>query len=196
MVTKPRAGLDHAAVVQAAAALADSKGLEALSLAMLAAQLGVRSPTLYHYVDGLTGLRRDLALLATQELAQRLGRALMGNAGDDAVRALAHAYRAFVNEHPGLYGTTVQAADANDKELQAAQAETVEIAARALSAYHMTPEDAIHVVRMMRSLVHGFATLESSGGFGIPIDLNETFERLLTNFLSGLAEERKKTGAV
>ena len=43
-----RAGLDHAAVVQAAAEMADSKGLEEVSLAALAAQLGVRSPTLYH----------------------------------------------------------------------------------------------------------------------------------------------------
>ena len=185
-----RAGLDHAAVIQAAAELADSKGLEAVSLATLAARLGVRSPTLYHYVDGLTGLRRDLVLLATQDLARRLGRAVMGKAGDDAVLAMAHVYRAFVNEHPGLYAATVQAASPDDTVLIAAQSEIVEIAMRALSAYHMTPEEAVHVVRMLRSLVHGFATIESSGGFGLSVDLDETFERLLTSFLQGLASDK------
>jgi hypothetical protein len=34
--------------------------------------------------------------------------------------------------------------------------------------------------------------LESGGGFGLPVDLNETFQRLLSIFLRGLAAERKK----
>lgn len=174
-----RAGLDQSIVVQAAADLADQQGLEAVSLATLAAQLGVRPPTLYHYVNGLPGLRRELALLGTRELAARLGRSVMGKAGDEAILALAHAYRAFVNDHPGLYDATVQSADPADAALVEAQSEVVDIALRALSAYHLANEDAIHAVRMLRSLVHGFATLERSGGFGIPLDIDETFDRLL-----------------
>ncbi len=183
-----RAGLDHATVVQAAAALADQQGLEAVSLATLAAQLGVRSPTLYHYVDGLAGLRRELALLGTQELTHRLGRAVMGKAGDEAVLALAHTYRAFVKEHPGLYAATVQAADQTDSTLVAAQSELVEIAMRTLTAYHLTGTEAVHVVRMLRSVVHGFVTLEGSGGFGLSVDLDESFRRLLQVFILGLRQ--------
>ena len=186
-----RAGLDHATVVRTAAKQADSQGLGTVSLATVASQLEVSSPTLYHYVEGLAGLHRDLALLGTQDLAQRLGRAVMGKAGDEAVFALAYAYRAFVNEHPGLYAATLHAAKPGDTVLEGVQTEAVEIALSALSAYHMTPEDAIHVVRMLRSIIHGFVTLESAGGFGLPIDLNETFQRLLTIFLLGLREERK-----
>lgn len=184
-----RVGLDREMVVRTAAELADNRGLEEVSLATLAARLGVRSPTLYHYVDGLAGLRRELALLGTRELGQRLGRAVMGKAGDEAVRALASAYRVFVNEHPGLYAATVHAAEPDDTALQAAQTEVVDIALRSLSAYHLSQEDAIHVVRMLRSLVHGFATLERSGGFGIPLNIDETFERLLHVFLQGLSSE-------
>ena len=186
-----RAGLDHAMVVQAAADLADRQGIEEVTLATLAEQLGVRSPTLYHYVNGLAGLRRDVALLGTRELTARLGRAVMGKSGDEAVIALAHTYRTFVNEHPGLYAATVHAADPADTALATVQTEVVEIAMRALAAYHLTDEEAIHVVRMLRSLVHGFATLEHGGGFGLPLDINETFERLLRIFLYGLATERK-----
>lgn len=188
-----RVGLDREMVVRTAAELADSKGLEEVSLATLAARLGVRSPTLYHYVDGLAGLRRELALLGTRELGQRLGRAVMGKAGDEAVRALASAYRVFVNEHPGLYAATVHAAEPDDTALQGAQTEVVDIALRSLSAYHLSQEDAIHVVRMLRSLVHGFATLERSGGFGIPLDIDETFERLQYVFLQGLSAGNNAT---
>src|SRR5947209_2097039 len=138
-----RVGLDHAMVVQAAAELADAQGLHEVTLATLAARLGVRTPTLYHYVAGLAGLRRELALLGCRELVRRLGRAVMGKSGDEALCALAYAYREFVHEHPGLYAATVQAADPADTELGSAQGEVVEIAIRALSAYHLSNEDAI-----------------------------------------------------
>ena len=181
-----RAGLDRASVVQAAADLADREGLEGVSLVTLATRLGVRSPTLYHYVDGLPGLRRELALLGTRELAQRIGRAVMGKAGDEAVIALAWAYRGFVNEHPGLYTATIQAADPADSELAAIQSELVEIVVRTLSAYHLVGDEAVHAVRILRSAVHGFATLESSGGFGLALDLDESFRLMLGALIAGL----------
>ena len=186
----PRAGLDRITVVQAAADLADQQGLEAVSLAQLAAQLGVRPPTIYHYVDGLAGLRRELALLGTHELAQRLGHAVMGQAGDAAVLALAHAYRAFVEEHPGLYAATVRAADPTDSVLVTVQSELVEVAMRTLTAYHLTGEDAVHAVRMLRTIAHGFATLERDSGFGSSLDLNESFRRLLQMFIVGLHQPK------
>jgi hypothetical protein len=85
----------------------------------------------------------------------------------------------------------VQAANSNDTEMKLAQTSVVEIALLALSSYHLAQEDAIHVVRMLRSLVHGFATLEGNGGFGLPLDCNETFQRLLTIFLHGLSSSNR-----
>jgi AcrR family transcriptional regulator len=178
--------LDRASVVQAAADLADREGLECVSLVTLATRLGVRSPTLYQYVEGLAGLRRELTLLGTRELAQRVGHAVMGKAGDEAVIALADAYRAFVKEHPGLYAATVQAADPADRELGSIQSELVDIVVRTLSAYHLAGDQAIHAVRMLRSAVHGFATLESSGGFGLALDLDESFRLMLYALIAGL----------
>lgn len=188
MATK--AGLTRTAVLEAAAALADEHGLDALTLAALAARLGVTTPTLYHYVPGLPGLRRELALLGLRDLEVTLGRAVMGKAGADALRALADAYRAYVNEHPGLYAATVRAAP-DDVELAAAQTRVVEIALRALDAYHLSPDDAIHAVRMLRSIAHGFATIEVAGGFGIPLAVNETFRRLVDSYLGALEPYRK-----
>ena len=67
-------GLDRERVIEEAAALADESGADAVTLAALAARLGVRSQSLYAHVDGLDGLRRDLAILGQQSLADRLGR--------------------------------------------------------------------------------------------------------------------------
>jgi AcrR family transcriptional regulator len=185
----PKAGLDHSAVVGAAAALADAAGLDQLTLANLAAQLGVRTPSLYNHVAGLPGLHRDLALLGTRELCARLSRAAIGKSGDAAVEAICYAYRAFVNERPGLYAATVRSvllADQPDSELNAAQEETVEVVLMVLAAYHLSGEDAIHAARGLRSVIHGFATLEAAGGFGIPLDLDISFQRLIQTFIAGL----------
>ena len=183
----PRAGLDRAAVLAAAAAQVDAAGLDALSPSAVAERLGVRAPTLYHYFDGLPGLRAALALHGTEELARRLGRAVQGRAGADALRALAAAYRAFVLEHPGLYAATVRPAGPAEPALAAAQTEVTTVVVQALAAYNLTGEAALHAVRALRSLVHGFATLESAGGFGLPLDLDTSFHLMVDRFLAGLS---------
>ena len=47
-------------------------------------------------------------------------------------------------------------------------------------------EDAVHAVRAFRSMVHGFATLEVAGGFGMPQDIDESFHRLVETLVAGL----------
>jgi AcrR family transcriptional regulator len=185
----PKAGLDRAAVVQAAVALADTAGIEQFTLADLAAQLGVRTPSLYNHVAGLPGLRRDLAVLGTRELSARMSRAAIGKSGDAAMLAIAQAYRAFVAAHPGLYAATVRSSlltDEPNPELIAAQQDTVEVVLAVLSGYSLGDADAIHAARGLRSLVHGFATLEAADGFGIPLDLDASFQQLVENYIAGL----------
>lgn len=177
--------LDHAAVVQAAAELADAEGLEQLTLTRLAEHLGIRTPSLYNHVASLADLRRDLTLRGLRELNNRLTRAVIGKAGDEAVAALAQAYRAYAKEHPGLYATFVRAPDPTDEEIQRAASDVVEVTAAVLAAYGFQGDDAIHAVRVLRSALHGFVGLETSGGFGIPLDLDESFRRLVQIMIRG-----------
>src|SRR5581483_684298 len=90
-----RAGLDKAAVIEAAVRLIDEEGLEQLSLGSLAERLGVRVPSLYNHVAGLPGLKRDLAIYCLRELFGLLTRAVIGKARGDAILALADAYRSY-----------------------------------------------------------------------------------------------------
>ena len=55
----------------------------------LAARLKIKPPSLYNHVDGVTGLRRMLALRAATMLDDAMVRVTVGKSGDDAVRAMA-----------------------------------------------------------------------------------------------------------
>ena len=105
----PRAGLSTAAVVAAAAEIADAEGLDRLTLARVAAAAGVRTPSLYNHVESLDDVRRRVALLALADLADALRDAAVGRAGDDALAAMADAYRAYARRHPGRYAATQRA---------------------------------------------------------------------------------------
>lgn len=179
-------GISREQVVAVAAELADAHGLDQLALAHVAAQLGVRLPSLYHHVDGLPGLRRELALLGLRELLQRLSRAAIGKAGDEAMMAIAQAYRRLVLDRPGLYAATVAAAAPEDLLLQQASRAILDVLVAVLEPYRLDPETAVHAIRGLRTICHGFATLELAGGFGMPLDRDESFVRLVHTFVAGL----------
>lgn len=181
-----RIGLERQSVLAAAAEIADAQGVEALSLAILAQKLGIRSPSLYNHVNGLPGLRQQLVLYGFTLLKEALQRAAIGKAKDDAVRALAEAYLGFVRSHPGVYEATCRYPDMTDPEVQRAAGEVVEVVVQVLQAYGLKDDAAIHTVRGFRSLVHGFASIEQQGGFGIPLDLNVSFRLLVDTFLAGI----------
>lgn len=185
----PRAGLSRAAVVAAAADLADKAGLEDLSLAELAGGLGVRKPSLYNHVAGVEDLRRELAVVGLRELGRSLARAAAGRSGGGGISALAEAYRRFVKERPGLYEATVRSYRLyapDDPRLEAAEKEVFEPVLAVLASCGLRGEEAIHAARGLRSVAHGFATLEAAGGFGIDLDPDESFQRLVGAFVGGL----------
>jgi AcrR family transcriptional regulator len=182
----PRQGLDRPQVIAAAAELADTGGPDALTLAGIAARLGVRSPSLYNHVDGLDGVRRGVALLALHELAAEMRGAATGRAGNDALVAIAHAYRDYALAHPGRYELTQYLPQPKDAEIDAAAGAVVQVVLDALRGYALADDDAIHAVRAVRAALHGFVSLETGGGFGIPLDRDESFRRLVSALATGL----------
>ncbi|MHB1627949.1 MAG: TetR/AcrR family transcriptional regulator [Bacilli bacterium] len=104
-----RPGLDRASIVEAAGNLADEAGLDRLTLSGLAGRLGVRTPSLYNHIDGLDGLRHELALSGIQELNRHLERAAIGKESDKALESMLCAYRTFAHERPGVYGAILRA---------------------------------------------------------------------------------------
>jgi AcrR family transcriptional regulator len=173
-------------VIDEAQALSDEVGLDALTLAALASRLGVRQPSLYKHVDGSDALHRALSVRAKQELAAVLARAAVGRSGDEAIQAVALAYRRWGHAHPGRYQSTVAAPLPGDADDEAASLAVVSVVLDILAGYGLSGEDAIHATRAIRAALHGFVSLEAAGGFGMPVDVDESFARLVAGITQGV----------
>jgi AcrR family transcriptional regulator len=182
----PRRGLDTGRVIDAAVAIADREGLDAVTLSRVADSLGVRPPSLYHHVTGRDGLLRAIALRGVRELTASLQAAALGRAGTQALSATAHAYREYARAHPGVYAATLRAAAPGDSEHEEAEAAAVQVLSAVLRAWQLEDEEMLHAVRVVRSALHGFVSLESGGGFALPLDLDRSFERLIETLAAGL----------
>jgi AcrR family transcriptional regulator len=189
-----RAGLSREAVTQAALAIIDDAGaggFSGLTLASVAASVGVSGPSLYKHIGSLDDLRRQVALVSIRGLTGVLSDATIGRAGEDAVVALATALRRFAEQHPGRYASTQRAGnpdDPADAELIAAGNAVVDVIAGALRGYGFTPDQRVDAIRAIRSAIHGFVLLELEGGFGLPRSLDASFATLIRMLTRGLAE--------
>jgi AcrR family transcriptional regulator len=184
----PRLGLDTAQVVREAARIADADGLAEVTLARVAQSLGVRAPSLYNHVNGLPGMLRLLTLLSLAELTDVLRDAAVGRSGADALRSVARAYRAYAQEHPGRYAATIRAPAPDDAELVGAGLRAVEVLVAVLGAWGFAGDEALHRVRVVRSALHGFISIEAEGGFGLALSLDDSFELVLQTVIAGLEQ--------
>lgn len=184
--------LDRATVVRAAADILNEEGPAALSLSSLAQRLGVKPPSLYNHIESLEDLQHALTALNARMLADRLAEAAMGRSGIDLLMQVAQASRAYIKEFPTLYQSTLQVSDpkgADGESLRRDAERSVRIVTAGVSAFGFQGQDAVHAVRAFRSAIHGFATLEVGGGFGMPLDCDESFRRLIDLLIQGLQRQ-------
>jgi AcrR family transcriptional regulator len=179
----PRSRLTPASVTEAGAALVDEIGFDQLSMGLLAGRLGVKTPSLYKHVTSQADLAHRIAVLAATELSDAIRDATQGRAGREALIAGAQAMRAYVKEHPGRYaaGNAARPAGPDDPLIPAIDRMLASWAAM-LRGYRLDPSQEIHALRMLRSILHGFATLEVAGGFQIDADVDDSFT-WITSFI-------------
>jgi AcrR family transcriptional regulator len=162
----PRAGLTPALVTEAGADLVDEIGFDHLSMSVLADRLGVQAPSLYRHVTSQGDLAHRIGVLAMVEFGDTLGQAIQGRAGSEALTAGLRAMRRYVLEHPGRYAAGNAARPTGpDDPLGPATSRVMASWAAMLRSYQLESTQEIHAMRMLRSVLHGFATLESTRGF-------------------------------
>jgi AcrR family transcriptional regulator len=180
-------GLDAQTILNAAAKLAEEKGLENVSFLQVAEKLGVKSPSLYNHLSGLKELSLGIAKLAIGKLEDAIRNAAVGRSKDDAFMAIALAYRKFSKENPELYKAILRFPAYNDSSIQEAGHIVVRILYQVMESYHYSKEETIHFVRGFRSALHGFVSLEEVEFFqGAEADVDESFERLVSRLISTL----------
>lgn len=183
----PRNGLTPASVTEAGAMLADEIGFDQLSMGPLAERLGVKAPSLYKHVDSLADLTRRIAVLAATELGDAIRDATQGRSDSEALAAAARTMLKYIREHPGRY-TAVNSARATgpDDPLIAARSRLLDSFAAVLRGYRLDPKEEIHALRMLRSTMHGFATLDVAGDFQIATDVDDSFAWVIAFIDHGL----------
>ena len=185
-----RAGLTEDLVVAEAERMADEVGLDNVTMAALAQRLGVRQPSLYKHVASLPALRRAVGLRTTIALTEELARAAVGRSGDEALLAMARAFRQWVKAHPGRYQAGQRAPEPGDTPYEAAAAGVLELFGSVLSAFELSADDTIDAIRSLRAAMHGFVSLELLGGFAIPLDIDRSYERLVTAVIRSFSDRR------
>ena len=181
-----RPGLDQRSLVGEAAALADERGLEFVTLSNLAERLNVRAPSLYNHIESADELQHQLSLFALQALGDQIARAAIGLNGSHGLIAIANAYRTFAKQHPGMYGATLRAMRPDDAVANQISGDMLDVLRRVLSPFDLDEDQSIHAMRGFRSLVHGFVSLEAVNGFGFKQNIDESFEFVLHSFISGI----------
>lgn len=184
-----KAGLDRSKIIEKAAELADEKGIANVSLKILANELGIKPPSLYkHFNGGLDELNKELMLFGWRSLESEITKVAVGKAKDEAIKAICYAYRNFVRVHTGL-SEAMQWYNMyqSEEHLKATQG-TVFILFQVLDAYGLTEEQKVHGVRMLRGFLQGFSSIESHGGYGNPVSVDDTFDFALKTIINGIKD--------
>lgn len=176
--------LSRPVIVDLALEIADERGLRAVSLASVAAAAGCKAPSLYNHLDGLDDLLDELSLVTTADFASVLRDSVVARVGEDAIRAYAHAWRAYVTDHRGRYEATLRPVPHRGAEHRAV-AEGMTIPAGAILSTLGIPDDRLaDAGRALRSGLHGFSLLELTSSIG-PSPA-ESFEVVIEVLLAGL----------
>jgi AcrR family transcriptional regulator len=191
MSPRPKVALDLETVIEAAADIADQFGVQEVTLANLAKRLNIRPPSLYNHVEGLPGLRKELAILGLNKLYAELSATAVGLTGEKAIIELSKTYINFARKHPGLYEATLLAPDPKDQDVQLSGGKIIDLTINVLREYDLEGDSALHAVRGLRSILHGFSSLEQKGGLELALDLDVSLRLIIKAFLAGIGELKK-----
>lgn len=173
------------AVVAAALALGDAEGLDAVTLAGVARELGCHVTSLYTHVDSLQDLLIRMALVTQSELADELWQAALGRSRSDALRALADVYRRFGEARPQQVRLLFSGAVVDDPRFTEGATRLSEPLWATLRSFGLEGDQVLHAHRAFSATIRGFV-LGESGGTLPQAEADETFRQIVELFVGAL----------
>jgi hypothetical protein len=143
-----------------------------------------KTPSLYNHIENFQDLRNKLAIYGMEQLYRILSYSSQHITGDEAIKESAKSYIQFARSLPGLYDSSLSAPDLNDLTFHKISEQIVNVILFVLEPYQLKTEEALHVVRGLRSILHGFASLEQRGGFGVNLNLDQSIESVIEMYLA------------
>jgi AcrR family transcriptional regulator len=181
------AKLSRDSIVNAALTFLDRDGWDALTINALATQLGTKGPSLYNHVDSLEDLRRTVRMRVVGDIIEMLNTVGQGRTRDDAVMAMASAYRSYAHHHPGRYSAfTRMPLGGDDPEFTDATRAAAGPVIAVLASYGLDGEDAFYAALEFWSAMHGFVLLEMTGVMNGIADTDTVFSDMVTRLAAGM----------
>lgn len=189
----PRNGLSRKKVIESAAKLIERFGVAEFSMRALADSLNVKTASLYNHIESMESLMVEVCVYALEMQRNVEMTAIKDKSGDDAIFALADAYRKFAKEHCELYRMVINTAVSCTSELNEISQCIVVPFLTALDNTTLTDEEKIHWQRVLRGIVHGFVSQEEAGFFShLPADVDDSFRIAIECYASGLKEAERR----
>lgn len=185
-MTLSKTRLSRAVVIDRAAVIADAEGIDAVTLSRIAHDAGVKQPALYRHVTGIEELWMLLSLRARDILVSQLNEAIANTEREKSVLAAAHAWRTFVQQHPGLYSATDRVPSVGDADVELSLTRVVAALTAALDGYALTNAQRAHCARSLRSALHGFCVLEKDMGHPEPFAIDNSLVQMVKLFCRGI----------
>ncbi|MBY0289666.1 MAG: WHG domain-containing protein [Mycobacteriaceae bacterium] len=180
------ARLSRDSIVNAALTFLDREGWDALTINALATQLGTKGPSLYNHVQSLEDLRRTVRMRVVADIIGMLNTVGQGRTRDDAVTAMASAYRSYAHHHPGRYSAfTRMPLGGDDPEFTEATRAAAAPVISVLGSYGLDGENAFYAALEFWSAMHGFVLLEMTGAMN-GIDADAVYSDMVVRLASGM----------
>ncbi|HEX9832498.1 MAG TPA: TetR/AcrR family transcriptional regulator [Mycobacterium sp.] len=180
------ARLSRDSIVNAALTFLDREGWDALTINALATQLGTKGPSLYNHVHSLEDLRRTVRMRVVGDIINMLNTVAQGRTRDDAVMAMAAAYRSYAHHHPGRYSAfTRMPLGGDDPEFTEATRATAAPVIDVLASYGLEGDSAFYAALEFWSAMHGFVLLEMTGAMH-GIDTDAVFTDMMMRLAAGM----------
>lgn len=141
---------------------------------------------MYNHIKGLDNLKEQLVNDGLSTLKTTLLEAAVGLSGEEALKSMGMAYLTFAKENPGLYEATQLVHHWDTALSHQLSDDILTIFGKVLNYYQLSEVETIHVMRLLRSMMHGFALLEVNQGFGKPVDIDDSFLRALDILIAGI----------
>jgi AcrR family transcriptional regulator len=165
----------RAQIADAARALLDAEGPQALTMRRIADVLGIKAPSLYKHVPDKTSLEALVVAAGFAELASTLAAAAGHADGDSVLVAIAAAYRAYALAHPHLYRLMNYQPLRRDLLPAELEAQAAQPLAEAVGYDEAR-------ARAMWAFAHGMVSLEIDGRFPPDADLDQAWRTGLAAF--------------
>lgn len=178
--------LSRDSIVNAALTFLDREGWDALTINALATQLGTKGPSLYNHVNSLEDLRRTVRMRVVGDIIDMLNTVGQGRTRDDAVTAMASAYRSYAHHHPGRYSAfTRMPLGGDDPEFTEATRAAAAPVISVLASYGLDGDAAFYAALEFWSAMHGFVLLEMTGAMN-GVDTDVVFTDMVIRLATGM----------